>query len=41
VCISPDPGLPEAFRGNYYEGCDHNNASMTKLVVYTIQSVEP
>jgi hypothetical protein len=37
----PDPKLPEAIRKNYHPGWDHNNASMTKLVVHTIQSVEP
>ena len=37
----PDPKLPEALRKNYHPGWDHNNASMTKLVVHAIQSVEP
>jgi hypothetical protein len=37
----PDPKLPEGIRKNYHPGWDHNNASMTKLVVYAIQSVEP
>jgi hypothetical protein len=37
----PDPKLPEAIRKNYHPGWDHNNASMTKLVVHAIQSVEP
>lgn len=37
----PDPRLPEAIRKNYHPGWDHNNASMTKLVVHAIQSVEP
>jgi hypothetical protein len=37
----PDPRLPEAIRKNYHPRWDHNNASMTKLVVHAIQSVEP
>jgi hypothetical protein len=37
----PDPKLPEAIRKNYHPGWDHMNASMTKMVVHTIQSVEP
>jgi hypothetical protein len=37
----PDPKLPEALRKNYHPGWDHNNASITKLVVHAIQSVEP
>jgi hypothetical protein len=37
----PDPKLPEALRKNYHPGWDHNNVSMTKLVVHAIQSVEP
>jgi hypothetical protein len=37
---APDPNLPEAIRRNYHPGWDHNNLSMTKLVVRTIQSVE-
>ena len=37
----PDPKLPEAIRKVYHPGWDHNNASMTKLVVHAIQSVEP
>ena len=37
----PDPKLPEAIRKNYHAGWDHNNASMTKLVVEAIRSVEP
>jgi hypothetical protein len=37
----PDPKLPEAIRKNYHPGWDHNNASMTKLVVHAIQSVKP
>jgi hypothetical protein len=37
----PDPKLPEAIRKNYHPGWDHMNASMTKMVVYTIQSVKP
>lgn len=36
----PDPKLPEAIRKNYHPGWDHNNASMTKLIVYAIDSVE-
>jgi hypothetical protein len=36
----PDPKLPEAIRKNYHPGWDHNNASMTKLVVNAILSVE-
>lgn len=36
----PDPKLPEAIRKNYHPAWDHNNASMTKLVVHVIQSVE-
>jgi hypothetical protein len=28
-----DPKLPEAIRKNYHPGRDHNNASMTNLVV--------
>ena len=36
----PDPKLPEAIRKNYHPGWDHNNASMTKLVVHVIDSVE-
>jgi hypothetical protein len=35
-----DPKLPEAIRKNYHPGWDHNNASMTKLVVNAILSVE-
>jgi hypothetical protein len=35
-----DPKLPEAIRKNYHPGWDHNNASMTKLVVQSIHSVE-
>jgi hypothetical protein len=38
---APDPKLPEAIRKNYHPGWDHNNASMTKLVVHAIQSVKP
>lgn len=37
---APDPKLPEAIRTNYHSGWDHNNASMTKLIVHAIQSVE-
>jgi len=37
----PDPKLPEAIRKNYHPSWDHNDASMTKLEVHTIQSVEP
>jgi hypothetical protein len=37
----PDPKLPEALRKVYHPGWDHMNASMTKLVVHAIQSVEP
>jgi hypothetical protein len=37
----PDPKLPEAIRKNYRPGWDHNNASMTKLVVHAIKSVKP
>jgi hypothetical protein len=37
--LVPDPKLPEAIRKNYHPGWD-NNASMTKLVVHAIQSVE-
>jgi hypothetical protein len=37
----PDPKLPEAIRRDYHPGWDHNNASMTKLVVHAIHSVEP
>jgi hypothetical protein len=36
----PDPNLPEAIRKNYHPAWDHNNASMTKLVVHAIQSAE-
>jgi len=36
----PDPKLPEAIRKIYHSGWDHNNVSMTKLVVHAIQSVE-
>jgi hypothetical protein len=36
----PDPKLPEEIRKNYHPGWDHNNASMTKLVVHAILSVE-
>jgi len=36
----PDPKLPEAICKNYHPGWDHNNASMTKLVVHAIQSVQ-
>jgi hypothetical protein len=36
----PDPKLPEAIRRNYHPGWDHNNASMTKLAVHAILSVE-
>jgi hypothetical protein len=36
----PDPKLPEGIRKNYHPGWDHNNASMTKLVVHAIESVE-
>jgi hypothetical protein len=36
----PDPKLPEAIRKNYHPGWDHNNASMTKLIVHAIQSVK-
>jgi hypothetical protein len=39
--LVPDPKLPEGIRKNYHPGWDHNNASMTKLVVRAIQSVEP
>src|ERR1035441_8073768 len=37
----PDPKLPEAIRKTYHPGWDHNDASMTNLVVHAIQSVEP
>jgi len=37
----PDPKLPEALRKNYHPGWDHMNASMTKMVVRAIQSVQP
>jgi hypothetical protein len=37
----PDPNLPEAIGKNYHPGWDHMNASMTKMVVHEIQSVEP
>jgi hypothetical protein len=37
----PDPKLPEAIRKNYHPGWDHMNASMTKMIVHAIQSVEP
>jgi hypothetical protein len=37
----PDVKLPEAIRKNYHPGWDHMNASMTKMVVHAIQSVEP
>jgi hypothetical protein len=36
----PDPKLPEGIRKSYHPGWDHNNASMTKLVVHAIRSVE-
>jgi hypothetical protein len=36
----PDPKLPDAIRKNYHPGWDHNNASMTKLVVHAILDVE-
>jgi hypothetical protein len=35
----PDPNLPEGIRKNYHPGWDHNNASMTKLVVHAILTV--
>jgi hypothetical protein len=38
---APDPKLPEAIRKNYHPGWDHMNASMTKMVVQSIRSVEP
>jgi hypothetical protein len=37
----PDPKLPEAIRKNYHPAWDHNNASMTKMVVHVIQRVHP
>ncbi len=37
----PDPKLPEAFRKNYHPAWDPMNASMTKMVVHAIRSVEP
>lgn len=37
---APDPKLPDAIRQNYHPGWDHNNVSMTKLVVHTIRQVE-
>jgi len=37
----PDAKLPEAFRKNYHPGWDPMNASMTKMVVHTIQRVQP
>jgi hypothetical protein len=36
----PDPKLPAGIGENYHPGWDHNNASMTKLVVHAIRSVE-
>jgi hypothetical protein len=36
----PDPKLPEAFRKHYHPAWDHNNASMTKMVVHGIQRVQ-
>jgi hypothetical protein len=36
----PDPKLPEAIRKNYHPAWDHNNASMTKVVVNAIESVK-
>jgi hypothetical protein len=37
----PDAKLPEFFRKNYHPGWDPMNASMTKMVVHTIQRVQP
>jgi hypothetical protein len=37
----PDPKLPESFRKNYHPGWDPMNVSMTKMVVYAIQRVQP
>jgi hypothetical protein len=37
----PDPKLPEDMRKNYHPGWDHMNASMTKMVVHSIQRVKP
>ncbi len=37
----PDPKLPEAIRKNYHPGWNHNNASMTKLIVHQILDVKP
>jgi hypothetical protein len=38
---APDTGLPESFRKNYHPAWGSYNNSMTKMVVYTIRSVEP
>jgi hypothetical protein len=37
----PNPKLSEAIRNNYHPGWDSQNASMTKLVVHAILTVEP
>jgi hypothetical protein len=37
----PDPKLPEAFRKSYHPAWDPMDASMTKMVVHAIRSVEP
>jgi hypothetical protein len=38
--MQPDARMPEAVRKNYHPGWDSQNASMTKLVVHAILSVE-
>lgn len=38
---APDPKLPEVLRKNYHPGWDHNNLSMTKLIVHAILKVGP
>jgi hypothetical protein len=37
----PDPNLPEAIRKNYHPDWNPMNASATKMVVHTIQKVQP
>ena len=37
----PGPKLPEAFRKNYHPGWDPMGVSMTKMVVYAIEKVQP
>jgi hypothetical protein len=37
----PDSRMPETVRKNYHPGWDSQNASMTKLVVHAILTVEP